>query len=67
MDVALQQVRDPDSEKKQQAKHYHAKDRPIAEGDAVWFHEGTLKSWTLIMHFNEYFIGFVWIENLWAC
>ena len=40
MDVALQQVRDRDSEKKQQAKHYadtryHAKDRPIAVGDAV--------------------------------
>ena len=35
MGVALQQVRDRDSEKKQQAKHYadtryHAKDRPIA-------------------------------------
>ena len=40
VDVALQQVRDRDSEKKQQAKHYadtryHAKDRPIAVGDAV--------------------------------
>lgn len=40
MDVALQQVRDRDSEKKQQAKHYaemryHSKDRPIAVGDAV--------------------------------
>ena len=40
MGVALQQVRDRDSEKKQQAKHYadtryHAKDRPIAVGDAV--------------------------------
>ena len=40
MDVALQQVRDRESEKKQQAKHYadtryHAKDRPIAAGDAV--------------------------------
>ena len=38
--VALQQVRDRDPEKKQQAKHYadtkyHAKDRPIAVGDAV--------------------------------
>ena len=40
MDVALQQVRDRDSEKKQQAKlyadtRYHAKDRPIIVGDAV--------------------------------
>lgn len=40
MDAVLQQVRDRDSEKKQQAKHYvdtryHAKDRPIAVGDAV--------------------------------
>ena len=40
MDVALQQVTDWDSEKKQQAKHYadtryHAKDRPITVGDAV--------------------------------
>ena len=40
VDVALQQLRDRDSEKKQQAKHYadtryHAKDRPIAVGDAV--------------------------------
>lgn len=40
MDVVLQQVRDRHSEKKQQAKHYadtryHAKDRPIAVGDAV--------------------------------
>ena len=40
MDVALQQVRDRDSDKQQQAKHYadmryHAKDRPIAVGDAV--------------------------------
>ena len=40
MDVALQQVRDQDSEKKQQAKlyadtRYHAKDRPIIVGDAV--------------------------------
>ena len=39
MGVALQQVRDRDSEKKQ-AKHYadtryHAKDRAIAVGDAV--------------------------------
>lgn len=38
--MALQQVRDRDPEKKQQAKHYadtkyHAKDRPIAVGDAV--------------------------------
>lgn len=38
--VASQQVRDRDPEKKQQAKHYadtkyHAKDRPIAVGDAV--------------------------------
>ena len=40
MDMALQQVRDRDSEKKQQAKlyadtKYHAKDRPITVGDAV--------------------------------
>ena len=40
VDVALQQVRDRDSEKKQQAKHYaemryHSKDRPIAVGNAV--------------------------------
>jgi len=40
VDVALQQVRDRDPEKKQQAKHYaemryHSKDRPIAVGDAV--------------------------------
>ena len=40
MDVTLQQVRDRDSEKKQLTKHYadtryHAKDRPIAVGDAV--------------------------------
>ena len=40
MGVALQQVRDRDSEKKKQAKHYantryHAKDRAIAVGDAV--------------------------------
>ena len=38
--VALQQVRDRDPKKKQQAKHYadtkyHVKDRPIAVGDAV--------------------------------
>ena len=38
--MALEQVRDRDSKKKQQAKHYadtryHAKDRPIAVGDAV--------------------------------
>lgn len=40
MDVVLQQVRDRDSVKKQQAIYYadtiyHAKDRPIAVGDAV--------------------------------
>ena len=40
MGVALQQVRDRDSEKKKQAKHYadtryHTKDRAIAVGDAV--------------------------------
>ena len=40
MDVVLQQVRDRDSAKKQQAKYYadtryHAKDRPITVGDAV--------------------------------
>ena len=41
MDVALEQVRDCDSEKKQQqAKHYadtryHARDRPIVVGDVV--------------------------------
>ena len=40
MGVALQQVRDRDSEKKKQAKHYadtiyHAKDRAIAVRDAV--------------------------------
>ena len=40
MDMALQQVRDRDSEKKQEAKlyadtGYHAKDRPITVGDAV--------------------------------
>ena len=38
--MTLQQVRDWDSKKKQQVKHYadpryHAKDRPIAKGDAV--------------------------------
>ena len=40
MGVALQQVRDRDSENKRQAKHYadtryHGKDRAIAVGDAV--------------------------------
>ena len=40
MGMALEQVRDRDSEKKKQAKHYahtryHAKDRAIAVGDAV--------------------------------
>ena len=42
MDVALQQVRDQDSEKEKQAKHYavmryHTKDRAIAVKDNVLF------------------------------
>lgn len=62
VDVALQQVTDRESEKKQQAKHYaemryHSKDRPIAVGNAVLLMKKPCLALFKVM--NAVYIGFV--------